>query len=167
MSQENQTADDKSYALNTLSPAAGSKPSVQRRGRGIGSGRGKTCGRGHKGLKSRSGGRSSAAFEGGQIPLQMRLPKYGFRSRISLTTAQLRLGNLRKIPDADSKSVSLKTLQNAGLIGANIKRARIFLSGQLETAVHISDSRILCTKGALKALEKAGGSFKAAEDSKK
>ena len=138
--------------LNSLSPAPGSRKSARRVGRGIGSGLGKTAGRGHKGQKSRSGGRVRPGFEGGQMPLQKRLPKYGFTSRISRTTAQIRLGELNAV---EGEVVDLAALKAADLINENIARARIFLSGELQKPVTVRG--IAVTKGAREAIEKAGG----------
>ncbi|MBX2807977.1 MAG: 50S ribosomal protein L15 [Cellvibrionaceae bacterium] len=140
--------------LNTLSPAPGHKKAAKRVGRGIGSGLGKTAGRGHKGLKSRSGGTVKPGFEGGQMPLQKRLPKYGFSSRIAVVTAEIRLAELNKI---DGNEVSMESLRSAGLVGANIKRAKIFLSGELKKAVTVKG--IAITKGAKAAIEAAGGTI--------
>src|SRR5690554_7885027 len=114
--------------LNTMSPADGHKQAARRVGRGIGSGLGKTCGRGHKGQKARSGGRVRPGFEGGQMPLQKRLPKYGFTSRISMVSAEVRLGELAAI---DGDIVDIASLRAAGLITANILRAKVFLSGEI------------------------------------
>ena len=138
--------------LNTLSPAPGSRKDAKRVGRGIGSGNGKTAGRGHKGQKSRSGGRVRPGFEGGQMPLQKRLPKYGFTSRISRTTAQVRLGELNAI---DGDVVDLAALKEADLVKENITRARVFLSGELNKALTVKGLAV--TKGAREAIEKAGG----------
>ena len=138
--------------LNTLSPAPGSKQSAKRVGRGIGSGLGKTAGRGHKGQKSRSGGRVRPGFEGGQMPLQKRLPKYGFTSRISRVTSQIRLGELNMI---DGDTFDIASLRAAGLINTNIIRAKIFLSGELNRAVTLKG--VSATKGATIAIEAAGG----------
>ena len=138
--------------LNTLKPGAGSRKDARRVGRGIGSGLGKTCGRGHKGLKSRSGGRVKPGFEGGQMPLQRRLPKYGFSSRISQVSAQVRLGELNKV---EAEVIDLEALRKAGLIDSTIKRAKVFLSGELNKAVKIQGLGI--TAGARAALEAAGG----------
>ena len=138
--------------LNTLSPAPGSKPSGKRVGRGIGSGLGKTAGRGHKGQKARSGGRVRPGFEGGQMPLQKRLPKYGFTSRIARTTAQIRSAELNKVAD---EVIDLEALKRADLIGENITRAKVFLSGDITKAVTIKGLAV--TKGAREAIEKAGG----------
>lgn len=138
--------------LNTLSPAPGSRKAAKRVGRGIGSGLGKTAGRGHKGQKSRSGGRVRPGFEGGQMPLQKRLPKYGFTSRISRTTAQVRLGELNAVA---GDVVDLETLKAADLVNENIARVRIFLSGDLGKPVTVKGLAV--TKGAREAIEKAGG----------
>tara|TARA_R110001599_G_scaffold353790_1_gene597752 strand:- start:37527 stop:37961 length:435 start_codon:yes stop_codon:yes gene_type:complete len=138
--------------LNTLSPAPGSKKDTKRVGRGIGSGTGKTAGRGHKGQKARSGGSIRPGFEGGQMPLQKRLPKYGFSSRISRTTAQIRLSELNAVV---GDVVDLETLKKADLINDNIARVRVFLSGELGKAVNLKG--IAVTKGAREAIEKAGG----------
>jgi large subunit ribosomal protein L15 len=139
--------------LNTLQPAAGSKTDRKRVGRGIGSGLGKTCGRGHKGQKSRSGGYHKVGFEGGQMPLQRRLPKIGFVSRVSLTTAQVRLGELAKVA---GDQIDLDALKQAGLVAKSMKRAKIFASGTIERAVKVKG--VAVTKGAQSAIEAAGGS---------
>lgn len=138
--------------LNSLSPAPGARKSAKRVGRGIGSGTGKTAGRGHKGQKARSGGSVRPGFEGGQMPLQKRLPKYGFTSRIGRTTAQIRLGELNAI---EGDVVDLAALKNADLIKDNIERARVFLSGELKKAVTLKGLAV--TKGARAAIEKCGG----------
>lgn len=138
--------------LNTLAPSPGSKSDKKRVGRGIGSGTGKTAGRGHKGLKSRSGGSVRPGFEGGQMPLQKRLPKYGFTSRIGLVTAEIRLAELNKV---DADVIDLEALRAADLINANIKRAKVFLSGELNKAVTLKGLAV--TKGAKAAIEAAGG----------
>jgi len=138
--------------LNTLSPAPGSTQSKKRVGRGIGSGLGKTAGRGHKGLKARSGGSVKPGFEGGQMPLQKRLPKYGFSSRIGRVTAEVRLSELNNI---EGDTVDLETLKQADIIGTNMKRAKIFLSGELKKAVTVKGLAV--TKGAKAAIEAAGG----------
>ncbi|MEM8659948.1 MAG: 50S ribosomal protein L15 [Pseudomonadota bacterium] len=138
--------------LNTLSPAPGSRKNAKRVGRGIGSGLGKTSGRGHKGQKSRSGGRVRPGFEGGQMPLQKRLPKYGFTSRIAQTTAQVRLGELNAVK---AETIDLQALKDADLIKDDILRARVFLSGEISKAVSLKG--IAVTKGAREAIEKAGG----------
>ncbi len=138
--------------LNTLSPAPGHTQSKKRVGRGIGSGLGKTGGRGHKGLKSRSGGTVKPGFEGGQMPLQKRLPKFGFTSRISRVSAEVRLGELNKV---DADVIDLAALQAADIISVNIKRAKVFLSGELTKAVTVKGLAV--TKGAKAAIEAAGG----------
>jgi large subunit ribosomal protein L15 len=138
--------------LNTLSPAPGRTHSKKRVGRGIGSGLGKTAGRGHKGLKSRSGGTVKPGFEGGQMPLQKRLPKYGFSSRIGRVTAEVRLSELNLV---EGDVVDLETLKQADVISANMKRARIFASGELKKAVTVRGLAV--TKGAKAAIEAAGG----------
>ncbi|MDO3386197.1 50S ribosomal protein L15 [Gilvimarinus sp. SDUM040013] len=138
--------------LNTLSPAPGSTHSKKRVGRGIGSGLGKTAGRGHKGLKSRSGGSVKPGFEGGQMPLQKRLPKFGFSSRIGRVTAEVRLNELNKV---EGEIIDLETLKQADIIGANIKRAKIFASGEVTKAVTVKGLAV--TKGAKAAIEAAGG----------
>ena len=138
--------------LNTLSPAPGARKNSKRVGRGIGSGVGKTAGRGHKGQKSRSGGSVRPGVEGGQMPLQKRLPKYGFTSRIARTTAQIRLSELNAV---DADVVDLDALKAADLVKSNVTRARVFLSGELGKAVTIKGLAV--TKGAREAIEKAGG----------
>lgn len=138
--------------LNTLSPAPGSVHSKKRVGRGIGSGLGKTAGRGHKGLKARSGGTVAPGFEGGQMPLQKRLPKYGFSSRIGRVTAEVRLSELNKV---EGDTVDIETLKQADVIGAGMKRAKIFASGELKKAVTVRG--VAVTKGAKAAIEAAGG----------
>jgi large subunit ribosomal protein L15 len=138
--------------LNTLSPAPGRTQSKKRVGRGIGSGVGKTAGRGHKGLKSRSGGSVKPGFEGGQMPLQKRLPKFGFTSRIGRVTAEVRTSELNLI---EGEVVDLDTLKQADVIGINMKRAKIFLSGEVKKAVTVKGLAV--TKGAKAAIEAAGG----------
>ena len=138
--------------LNELAPAKGAKKAKKRVGRGIGSGLGKTCGRGHKGLKSRSGGGVPAGFEGGQMPLQRRLPKFGFSSRISRVSAQIRLGELKSI---QAEVIDLDALKEANLVSKNIERAKVFLSGELDKAVIVRGLSV--TKGAKAAIEAAGG----------
>ena len=138
--------------LNTLSPAPGSRKDAKRVGRGIGSGVGKTAGRGHKGQKSRSGGTVKPGFEGGQMPLQKRLPKYGFTSRIARVTAQVRLSELNAV---DGDVVDLEALKKADVVNENIQRARVFLSGELGKAVTVKGLTV--TKGAREAIETAGG----------
>ena len=138
--------------LNGLSPAPGAKKNAKRVGRGIGSGYGKTAGRGHKGQKARSGGGIRPGFEGGQMPLQKRLPKYGFTSRIARTTAQIRLSELNAV---DGDTIDLAALKSADLVKDNVVRARVFLSGELNKAVTLKG--LVVTKGAREAIEKSGG----------
>jgi len=138
--------------LNTLKPQAGSKPAAKRVGRGIGCGSGKTCGRGHKGQKSRKGGYHKVGFEGGQMPLQRRLPKVGFNSRLSAVTAEIRLQELANV---DAEIIDLDSLLEANLISNNIKRAKIIDSGKIEKAVSVKGLGL--TKGARAAIEAAGG----------
>tara|TARA_R110002111_G_scaffold40559_4_gene75831 strand:+ start:3364 stop:3798 length:435 start_codon:yes stop_codon:yes gene_type:complete len=138
--------------LNTIAPAPGAKKDAKRVGRGIGSGLGKTCGRGHKGQKSRSGGFHKRGFEGGQMPLQRRLPKVGFSSRKSSTTTEIRLDVLQNI---GLESVDLLALKSAGVISDNILRVKVIASGEITTAVTIKG--LTATAGAQKAIEAAGG----------
>ena len=138
--------------LNTIRPAAGSNKESKRVGRGIGSGWGKTSAKGHKGQKARSGGYHKVGFEGGQMPLQRRLPKRGFRSAMQLTTAEIRTHELAKVTD---DVIDLAALRNAGLIHTRILRAKVMLSGPVEKAVTLKG--IAVTKGAREAIEKAGG----------
>jgi large subunit ribosomal protein L15 len=138
--------------LNNLSPAAGSKSSKKRVGRGIGSGLGKTCGRGHKGQKSRSGGKVRPGFEGGQMPLQVRLPKFGFTSRKAAVTAEIRLNELEKV---EADVIDIEALRAADLIHVNIMRAKVMSSGTISKAVTLKG--ITVTKGARAAIEAAGG----------
>ncbi|WP_263081763.1 50S ribosomal protein L15 [Endozoicomonas sp. Mp262] len=138
--------------LNTLSPAEGSRKERKRVGRGIGSGLGKTGGRGHKGQKSRSGGGVKPGFEGGQQPLQRRLPKYGFTSRKASQTAEIRLHELAKV---EADVIDLAALKAADLINGGILRAKVVLSGELTKAVTVKGLAV--TKGARTAIEAAGG----------
>ncbi len=138
--------------LNELSPGPGRSQSAKRVGRGIGSGLGKTCGRGHKGQKSRSGGRVRPGFEGGQMPLQKRLPKFGFTSRVSLVSAEIRLGELNKV---DADVIDLDALKQADLVKISAKRAKVFLSGEITKPVSLKGLAV--TKGAKAAIEAAGG----------
>ena len=138
--------------LNTLKPAAGSKKARKRVGRGIGSGTGKTCGRGHKGQKSRSGGFHKVGFEGGQMPLQRRVPKVGFSSRVGMVTDEIRLHELNNI---DADVIDLEALKEANLINKSILRVKVMASGKLEKAVTLKGIRV--TKGAREAIEAAGG----------
>ena len=138
--------------LNDLRPAAGSTKAKKRVGRGIGSGWGKTCGTGHKGQKSRSGGTVKPGFEGGQMPLQMRLPKYGFSSRVGRVTAEIRSAELNQV---DGDVVNMESLRKAGLISSTIKKAKVMLSGEVTRKLTVEGVGV--TKGAKEAIEKAGG----------
>ena len=138
--------------LNTLSPAEGSRKEGKRVGRGIGSGLGKNCGRGHKGMKARSGGSVKPGFEGGQQPLQRRLPKFGFTSRKQRFSAEIRLHELNKV---EADVIDLAALKAADLVGGSIQRAKVVLSGELAKAVTLKGLAV--TKGARAAIEAAGG----------
>lgn len=142
--------------LNTLKPAAGANKSSKRVGRGIGSGLGKTCGRGHKGQKSRNGGFHKVGFEGGQMPLQRRLPKVGFSSRVGRTTDEIRLHELALV---EGDVVDLVALKAANLIRQDIKRVKVIASGKIEKAVTIRGLGV--TAGAKSAIEAAGGKIEA------
>ncbi len=144
--------------LNTLQPADGSKKDAKRVGRGIGSGLGKTCGRGHKGQKSRSGGFTKVGFEGGQMPLQRRLPKVGFNSRSARNSAEVRLHELAKI---DSDVIDLSALIAADIVPTNTKKAKVIASGEISKAVTLKGIKV--TPGARKAIEAAGGKIEDAE----
>ena len=143
--------------LNTIKPAAGSRKARKRVARGIGSGSGKTAGRGHKGQKARSGGYHKTGFEGGQMPLQRRLPKMGFRSKISPTVAEVRLNELELV---EGGVVTLESLKKAGVVPANAARARVMLSGAIARAVKVQGVGV--TKGARAAIEAAGGTIESA-----
>jgi len=138
--------------LNTIKPAAGSNKARRRVGRGIGSGLGKTAGRGHKGQKARSGGFHKVGFEGGQMPLQRRLPKRGFVSRSKNDTAEIRLSDLAKLPVVDIDVLALKA---AGLVPAHAKTVKVIKTGKLDKAVKLTG--VVATKGAKAAIEAAGG----------
>jgi large subunit ribosomal protein L15 len=140
--------------LNTISPAEGSKRDRKRVGRGIGSGSGKTAGRGHKGQKSRSGGFHKTGFEGGQMPLQRRLPKVGFRSAKARTYAEVRLSELNGIED---DVIDVLALKRAGIVAQQTTRAKVFASGEVSKALKLKGVGV--TKGAKAAIEKAGGSI--------
>lgn len=142
--------------LNTIKPAEGSKKAARRVGRGIGCGLGKTCGRGHKGQKSRAGGFHKVGFEGGQMPLQRRLPKRGFVSLTRGRNAEVRLSELDKLP---IEEIDLMVLKQAGVIPADSLAAKVILSGELSRKVVLRG--IGATKGALAAIEAAGGSVSA------
>ncbi len=138
--------------LNTIKPAAGSKSNRKRVARGIGSGNGKTAGRGHKGQHSRSGGFHKVGFEGGQMPLQRRLPKVGFNSRKAHLTGEVRLYQLNSI---DADVIDLDVLKKAGVVNRLVKKAKVVLRGELDKAVTLKGLAV--TKGAAEAIAKAGG----------
>lgn len=138
--------------LNTIKPASGSRPERKRAGRGAGSGLGKTGGRGHKGQKSRSGGFHKVGFEGGQMPLQRRVPKFGFKSRKGLGVAEVRLAEIARV---EGDTVDLEALKRAGVVRKNMRTAKIIASGKIERAVTVSGVKV--TKGARAAIETAGG----------
>ena len=140
--------------MNTIKPAVGSNKARRRVGRGIGSGLGKTAGRGHKGQGSRSGGFHKVGFEGGQMPLQRRLPKRGFVSRMRDDTAEVRLSDLARMPVAE---IDLLALKAAGVVPALAKTAKVIKTGKLDKAVKLSG--LSATKGARAAIEAAGGSL--------
>ncbi len=142
--------------LNTLKPADGSRSNRKRVGRGIGSGSGKTCGRGHKGQGSRSGGYHKVGFEGGQMPLQRRLPKIGFRSRKACATAEVRLHELELVSE---EVVDIDALKDAKLVPAVTKKVKVILSGKIEKAVKTKG--LMFTAGARKAVEAVGGAIEA------
>jgi len=139
--------------LNTLRAAAGSRRDRRRVGRGIGSGLGKTAGRGHKGQKSRSGGFHKIGFEGGQMPLQRRLPKRGFASRIAATRAEVRLSELQAL---QTETIDLEVLRRTHVVGGNCLRAKVIASGQISKPVTLVG--VAVTPGARAAIEAAGGS---------
>jgi len=138
--------------LNTLKSAPGSRPDSKRVGRGIGSGLGKTCGRGHKGQKSRTGGYHKTGFEGGQMPLQRRLPKVGFSSRKGRVTAEVRLDELAKV---SAEIIDMAALHASNILPRTMLRAKVILSGELSKAVTVKGLGV--TKGARAAIEAAGG----------
>ena len=139
--------------LNTIKPAAGAKHAKRRVGRGIGSGLGKTAGRGHKGQKSRAGGYHKVGFEGGQMPLQRRLPKRGFKSRTLRFNAEIRLSDLERLPVAE---IDVLTLKQAGLVPELVRAVKVFASGKLTKKVTLTG--IGATAGAKAAIEALGGS---------
>jgi large subunit ribosomal protein L15 len=142
--------------LNTIKPAAGSKKNRTRVGRGASAGQGKTSGRGVKGQRARKGGYHKVGFEGGQMPLQRRLPKVGFRSKIKATRAEVRLSELNGIDGV----IDLAALKKAGVVDVFAEQAKVILSGELKKAVQLKG--IKATKGAAEAIAKAGGSIEAA-----
>lgn len=142
--------------LNTLSPDPGSRPSRRRLGRGIGSGLGKTSGKGHKGQKARAGGFHKINFEGGQMPIQRRLPKMGFKSRTAKQIDEVNLSELEKLK---ADVIDIEVLKAAGLISKSIREVKVILSGELTKAVKLKGLRL--TKGARKVIEDLGGSIEA------
>jgi large subunit ribosomal protein L15 len=138
--------------LNTLKPAPGAKRARLRVGRGASAGQGKTCGRGTKGQRARKGGYHKVGFEGGQMPLQRRMPKVGFRSDLKRTRAEVRLGELAKV---DAAVVDLEALRKAGVVPPGTERAKVVLSGEISKAVTLKG--VAVTKGARAAIEAAGG----------
>jgi len=142
--------------LNTLKPAPGSKRPRLRVGRGASAGQGKTCGRGTKGQRARKGGYHKVGFEGGQMPLQRRMPKVGFRSAMKRTRAEVRLGELAKV---EAAVVDLAALLKAGVVPEGTERAKVVLSGELKKAVTLKG--VAATKGARAAIEAAGGKIEA------
>lgn len=138
--------------LNTLQPAIGSKKVAKRLGRGIGCGKGKTCGKGHKGQRARAGGYHKVGFEGGQMPLQRRLPKYGFNSMTAKYTSQITLDQLNKI---EADIINIKVLKDSGVIKPFVNQVKVILSGKISKKVVLSGLKV--TKGALAAIQSAGG----------
>ncbi len=138
--------------LNTIKPGKGARTATKRVGRGIGSGLGKTCGKGHKGQKSRSGGYHKVGFEGGQMPIHRRLPKFGFRSRKAALTAEMRVTTLARL---DAALIDIELLRASGLIGPLVKKVKVFKDGDVEKAITLKGLAI--TKGARAAIESAGG----------
>jgi large subunit ribosomal protein L15 len=143
--------------LNTIKPAPGAKRPRLRVGRGASAGQGKTCGRGVKGQRARKGGYHKVGFEGGQMPLQRRLPKVGFRSALKATRAEVRLSELNKV---EGDVVDLAALKKAGVVSVFAEKAKVVLSGELNKAITLKG--IAATKGAAEAIEKAGGKIEAA-----
>lgn len=141
--------------LNTISPMPGAKQAKKRVGRGIGSGLGKTCGRGHKGQKSRSGGFHKVGFEGGQMPLQRRVPKVGFNSRRARFAAEVRLDQLTKV---EAETIDIAALIKANLVAKSAKRIKVVASGRIDKPVSLQG--IAVSAGARRAIEAAGGRIK-------
>lgn len=140
--------------LNSIAPEYGSRPEKQRLGRGMGSGLGKTSGKGHKGQKARAGGYHRINFEGGQMPIQRRLPKMGFRSRVSKVVDQICLSEIEQL---SAEVIDMQVLRDAGLITSIIRNVKVILSGELTKAVKLKGLRV--TKGARSAIESLGGSI--------
>jgi large subunit ribosomal protein L15 len=148
--------------INTLKPASGAKRPRLRVGRGASAGQGKTCGRGVKGQRARKGGYHKVGFEGGQTPIDRRLPKFGFRSAIAITRAEVRLHELAKIEGA---VIDLEALKKAGIVPVTAERAKVVLSGELKKAVTLKG--VAATKGARAAIEAAGGKIEEAAEASK
>lgn len=144
--------------LNTIQPAIGAKQAPKRLGRGIGSGLGKTCGKGHKGQHARAGGYHKLGFEGGQMPKQRRLPKFGFNSAKALVTTEVRLHELAKV-DANVEIIDLQNLRDANIINSGIQWVKVIASGSITKPVRLRLGAIKLTKGARAAIEAAGGSI--------
>jgi large subunit ribosomal protein L15 len=145
--------------LNTIKPGPGSKRPRLRVGRGASAGQGKTCGRGVKGQRARKGGYHKVGFEGGQMPIQRRMPKVGFRSKLTVTRAEVRLSELAKV---EGNVVDLESLKKAGVVPATAERAKVVLSGEVKKAVTLKaekDGKVGATKGARAAILAAGGKF--------
>ena len=138
--------------LNTIKPTEGTTKDRKRVGRGIGCGWGKTCARGHKGQKSRSGGFNKVGFEGGQMPLQRRLPKVGFSSRVGRVSSEVRLSELELV---DANIIDLQSLKDANLVRKSTQQVKVMLSGTIEKAITLKGIKV--TKGARSAIESAGG----------
>jgi large subunit ribosomal protein L15 len=146
--------------LNTLKPAVGAKRNKIRVGRGIGCGCGKTCGRGHKGQTARSGYSKKLGFEGGQMPMQRRVPKFGFRSRSALVRAEITLNDLAKVAKAGVTRIGLLELKEAGIVRNDVLSAKVILSGKLDKSITVYGIGV--TAGAKQAIEKLGGKIEAA-----
>ena len=146
--------------LNDLKPGPGSKKPRLRVGRGASAGQGKTCGRGGKGQKARKGGYHKVGFEGGQMPIQRRLPKVGFRSAMKATRAEVTLTDLKKVK---GDVIDLEVLKAASVVPAQTAKARIILSGKIERAVTVKGPAVVATKGARAAIEAAGGKIEEGE----
>jgi len=142
--------------LNTIKPAAGAKTAAKRLGRGIGSGLGKTSGRGHKGQHARAGGFHKVGFEGGQMPLQRRVPKFGFGTQSSLVSDEVRVGELAKV---SGDTVDLDTLKAARIVNRSVERVKIFGTGAVSRALTVKGIRV--SRGARAAIEAAGGKVEA------
>ena len=143
--------------LNSIAGPPGSRKARKRVGRGIAAGGGKTAGRGHKGQRSRSGGNMRPGFEGGQLPLQKRIPAFGFRSRIGKKTAEVRTSELGEVAAKSGGIVDLAALKAANVVPRNVVRARVFLSGPVDCAVTVRGAAVRLSKGARAAIEAAGG----------